>query len=130
GLQEVINYRFTNPDQENRIYPADAKLENQRYVELQNPIAVEKRMLRRSLLASLLDTLERNVRLRERLALFEIGPVFLPDDSRQLPDQPFRLAIAMSGLRHPRAWDRKSTEKLDFYDLKGVVDALLSALHL
>ena len=130
GLQEVINYRFTNPDQENRIYPADAKPENQRYVELQNPIAVEKRMLRRSLLASLLDTLERNVRLRERLALFEIGPVFLPDDSRQLPDQPFRLAIAMSGLRHPRAWDRKSTEKLDFYDLKGVVDALLSALHL
>jgi phenylalanyl-tRNA synthetase beta chain len=130
GLQEVINYRFTNPDQENRIYPREAKPQNQSYVELQNPIAVEKRMLRRSLLASLLDTLERNVRLRDRLTLFEIGPVFLPDDSRQLPDQPYRLAIAMSGLRHPRAWDRKSSERLDFYDLKGVVDALLSALHL
>lgn len=130
GLQEVINYRFTNPDQENRIYPPEAKPENQNYVELQNPIAVEKRILRRSLLASLLDTMERNVRLRDRLTLFEIGPVFLPDDRRQLPDQPYRLAIAMSGLRHPRAWDRKSSEKLDFYDLKGVVDALLSALHL
>jgi phenylalanyl-tRNA synthetase beta chain len=130
GLQEVISYRFTNPEQENRIYPAETKPQQQVYVELQNPIAIEKRVLRRSLLASVLEAMERNMRLRDRLALFEIGPVFLPNDSRQLPDQPYRLAIAMSGLRHPRAWDQKGSDKLDFYDLKGVVDALLSALHL
>ena len=130
GLQEVISYRFTNPDQENRIYPAEAKPQQQVYVELQNPIAIEKRVLRRSLLASVLEAMERNIRLRERLALFEVGPVFLPNNSRQLPDQPYRLAIAMSGLRHPRTWDQKGNEKLDFYDLKGVVDGLFSALHL
>jgi len=130
GLQEVISYRFTNPEQENRIYPADAKPQGEIYVELQNPIAVDKRVLRRSLLACVLEALERNARLRDRLALFEIGPVFLLDDKQQLPDQPYRLAIAMSGLRHPRAWDQKSSEKMDFFDLKGVVDALLSGLHL
>jgi phenylalanyl-tRNA synthetase beta chain len=130
GLQEVISYRFTNPEQENRIYPPDAKPQNEAYVELLNPIAVEKRVLRRSLLSSVLEALEHNMRLRDRLALFEIGPVFIPNDQQQLPDQPYRLAIAMSGLRHPRAWDQKNDEKLDFYDLKGVIDALLSALHL
>ncbi len=130
GLQEVISYRFTNPEQEGRIYPAGARPQKVEYVELQNPIAWEKRVLRRSLLASVLDALERNARLRERLALFEIGPVFLPSGSQQLPEQPYRLAIAMSGLRHPRAWDEKSSVKMDFFDLKGVLDALLSALHI
>jgi phenylalanyl-tRNA synthetase beta chain len=129
GLQEVISYRFTNPEQENRIYPADTKPADEPYVELQNPIALEKRVLRRSLLACVLEALERNMRLRERLALFEIGPVFLPKENQLLPDEPERLAIAMSGLRHPRAWDQKSTATMDFYDLKGIVDKLLSALH-
>ena len=62
GLQEVISYRFTNPEHEQRIYPPDAKPQAQDYVELQNPIAVDKNVLRRSLLASVLDNLERNAR--------------------------------------------------------------------
>ena len=33
--------------------------------------------MRHSVLASVLETAERNARLRERLALFEIGPIFL-----------------------------------------------------
>ncbi len=130
GLQEVISYRFTNPEQEQRIYPNEAKPAAETYVELQNPIAQEKRVLRRSLLASVLDNLERNIRLRERLAFFEIGPVFLPKESQQLPDEPSRLAIALSGLRHPSTWDQKNVENMDFYDLKGIIDQLLSALHI
>jgi phenylalanyl-tRNA synthetase beta chain len=45
---------------------------------LQNPIAPDRRVMRRSLLAALLEVAERNIRLRERLALFEIGPVLFP----------------------------------------------------
>jgi len=130
GLQEVISYRLTNPEQEQRIYPAGSKPGEQVYVELQNPIAAEKRVLRRSLLASVLDALEHNIRQRERLALFEIGPVFLLNDKELLPEEPARLAIALSGLRHPSAWDQKDGKYLDFYDLKGIVDSLVSALHI
>ena len=129
GLQEVINYRFTNPEQEQKIYPADIEPEAVDYVEMQNPIAIEKRVLRRSLLASVLETLERNIRLKDQLELFEIGPVFIPKKGQDLPNEPLRLAIGMSGLRHPLSWDQKSTENMDFFDLKGVVDELLDALH-
>jgi len=129
GLQEVISYRFTNPEQERRMYPVDVKPIDEIYVELQNPIAMDKRVLRRNLLASLLDALERNIRLRNRLALFEIGPVFLPREGQELPDEPTRLAIAMCGLRHPWAWDRANDETLDFFDLKGILESLLAALH-
>ncbi len=130
GLQEIISYRFTNPEQEMRIFPEDAKPNKETYVELQNPIAMDKRVLRRNLLASLLEVLERNIRLRNRLALFEIGPIFLPSEGQELPDEPARLAIAMCGLRHPWAWDQTINETMDFLDLKGILESLLSALHI
>ena len=130
GLQEVISYRFTNPEQEQKIYPADAKPDEPAYVELKNPIAIEKRVLRRSLMASVLENMEHNARLRDRLAMFEIGPIFLPNKDNLLPDEPVRLAIALGGLRFPDAWDQKVKDAFDFFDLKGIVEALLKALHL
>ena len=65
--------------------------------------------------------------------MFEIGPVFIPRASGQvteLPDEPRRLAIGLSGRRHEQAWDAKLADKMDFYDLKGIVAALMEALHL
>jgi len=130
GLQETISYRLTNPDTEARLYPPGSTPESGPYIELQNPIAVEKRVLRRSLLASILEVMEHNIRLRERLQFFELGPVFLPNASNLLPDEPFRLAIAISGLRHQSAWDQDTPTQYDFYDLKGIIEALLTALHI
>ena len=130
GLQEVISYRLTSPEAEQRLYPAGSQPEMPHYVEIQNPIAIEKRVLRRSLLASVLEALERNIRQRERLMLFEIGPVFLPMKNELLPDEPARLAVALSGLRHPSAWDTETPANFDFFDLKGIIEALLQALHI
>jgi phenylalanyl-tRNA synthetase beta chain len=80
-------------------------------------------------LACALEALERNIRYHERIALFEIGPAFIPVDGQLLPDEPQRLALAMSGRRHPSAWDVKNGTMMDTFDLKGVVEALLEALH-
>jgi phenylalanyl-tRNA synthetase beta chain len=130
GLQEVISYRMTNPEAEQQLYPAGSQPDTPQYVELQNPIAVEKRVLRRSVLSSVLEALERNIRRRERLLFFEIGPVFLPRNNELLPDEATRLAIAISGLRHPVAWDTEISDNLDFFDLKGIIEGLLRALHI
>ena len=42
-----------------------------------------KAFLRHSVLASVLDTAERNSRIREHLAFFEIGPIFLAGEERR-----------------------------------------------
>ena len=130
GLQEVVSYRLTSPEAEARIFPDDSPPETQAYIEMENPIAEDRRVMRRSLLACVLEALERNIRHRDRLALFEIGPVFIPAESQLLPNEPARLAIAMSGLRYPDAWDQADGSLLDFYDLKGIVEALLKTLHI
>ncbi len=127
GLQEIISYRMTSPEAENRLLPNSSGVPLE-YVALANPIAPEKRVLRRSVLASVLSAAEKNIRQRESLALFEIGAVYVPRPGG-LPAEPRRLAIVLSGKRFASAWDAKVGVKLDFYDLKGILESLLDSLH-
>jgi phenylalanyl-tRNA synthetase beta chain len=129
GLHEVITYRMTAPEIENRLLPKGAEVPALEYVRLANPIAPEKRVMRRSVLASVLNVVERNARLSDSLALFEVGPVYIPQGN-DLPLEPRRLSIALCGRRYDQAWDTKLGVKLDFYDLKGVIEALMASLHL
>jgi len=128
GLNEVITHRMSSIEAENHLLPkgTESSLE---YVRLVNPIAPEYAVMRRSVLASVLEVVEHNVRLRENLAFFEIGQVFSPQ-GEGLPLEPRRLAFAITGRRYESAWDSKLGVKVDFYDLKGIVEALMSALHL
>lgn len=130
GIQETVNYYLTSPERGERVLPSREQSEDILYVRLQNPISQDRIVMRRSLLTSLLEALERNIRLRKRLALFEIGPVFLPQEGQDLPEEPRRLAIVLTGLRHLPTWDQPSTEISDFYDLKGLVEAMLEAVHI
>jgi len=77
-----------------------------------------------------LEALERNIRLRDRLQLFELGPVFIPDASQELPREPACLAIAISGKRYPYAWDAKTEQEYDFYDMKGIIESIFNALQI
>lgn len=129
GMQEVITHRMSAPEIENRILPKNIPIPQIDYVKLANPIAPEKRVMRRSLLASVLNIVERNARLSDSLMLFEVGPVFVPQGN-ELPLEPRRLALAISGRRYEAAWDTRLGVKLDFYDMKGLVEALMDALHL
>ncbi len=131
GLQEVVTYRMTSVEKESRVLAVGGAkpLQEQDYARIANPIAPEKSVLRRSLIASVLDVLEKNIRLGESISLFEVGPIFEPVKN-DLPNEPRKLAIAMTGLRAATAWDVKESEKLDFYDLKGRIELALSGLRL
>ncbi len=131
GLQEVINYRWTTPEREGRRLSPDTPADSLPYVKLANPLAYEKAFLRHSVLASVIDTAERNARIRERLAFFEIGPVFLvSEELGGLPDERARLALVMAGSRNTAGWQPADSTAMDFYDLKGVLHGLLEGLRL
>lgn len=121
GLQEIVSYRLTSPERESRLVSYDD------YVALANAIAPERRVLRRSLLASVLEAAEKNARA-ESISMFEIGSVFEPI-KRGLPNEPRKLAIVMTGLRNATAWDVKDSTPVDFFDMKGRIELLLSGLR-
>lgn len=129
GLTEIISYRWTTPEREGRRFAPGASVERPPYLRIANPLAYEKAFLRQSVLASVLDTAERNARLRERLALFEIGPQFLPGQGEDgLPEEQTRLAIVLAGPRAFAGWQPADTAPMDFYDLKGLLITLLEGL--
>ncbi len=130
GLQEVATYRLTSPEQEARRLPAGTPPDDTPYTRLSNPISQERTVLRKSLLASVLEIVERNANIRERLGLFEIGPVFRSSESGPLPDELPRLVLALRGPRQPAHWQGGDKGPQDFYDIKGVVKSLLNGLGL
>jgi phenylalanyl-tRNA synthetase beta chain len=77
-----------------------------------------------------LEVVERNARVRERIALFEIGPVYLASEGSILPEEPLYLAIALTGPRELPAWQGADTTPMDFFDLKGILSSLFVGLHL
>jgi phenylalanyl-tRNA synthetase beta chain len=130
GLQEVITYRLTSIERETRAYLQGQSLDPENYVRLLNPIAPERSVMRQSLLASVLEILEKNARIREHLAFFEIGAEFIYEQKNSLPLEPRKLVIGMSGKRSNPSWDLQTSGNLDFFDLKGVLDAMLQKIHL
>jgi len=95
---------MTTADREARLTQTGAPSAETPYVRLLNPITPERNVMRRSLLSSVMEITEHNFRLSERLALFEIGQVFLPRPGQELPDEPAKLAVVLTGLRQLSAW--------------------------
>ena len=135
GLQEVITYSLTSLESIRKLTPGGGEVDESQYLKLANPLSSEREYLRRTLMASLLETVRDNLRFRDRVAIFEIGRVYLPREDvgvqhaePLLPEEPRRLGVAMTGPRAERSWLTGTSEPMDFFDLKGVVEALLSRL--
>ncbi|TET30786.1 MAG: phenylalanine--tRNA ligase subunit beta, partial [Anaerolineales bacterium] len=127
-LQEIVTYRLTTPDHETRILPAGVKPDDRPYIQLENPISVDRVVMRHSLLASVLEIVESNARFQERIAVFEIGPVYLSAEEGELPIEPLKLAVALTGPRALPSWREPSSTEFDFFDLKGILEALFAGL--
>lgn len=132
GLQEVINYSLTTPEKEAALLPPGE--EAGKHVTLQNPISSERVALRQTLLAGVLDNAASNLRNTDAVRLFELGFVYRAKAGAPLPEEPRRLALAMTGNRHPESWTDSAAAatpnlKLDFFDLKGVIEAVAGDLH-
>ena len=118
GFQEVISYSLVNRERLAGVAPAEDA------VRVANPLSMEQEHLRTSLRLGLLTHLRSNQKHEEDgIRLFEIGKVYFPRE-KDLPEEREMLAAVLSGSRTPVSWhDGKAM--LDFFDAKGVVDALL-----
>jgi phenylalanyl-tRNA synthetase beta chain len=127
GMQEVITYALTTEEREKPLGLPPCE-----YVRLQNPISSEREVMRHSLLAGVLDVAAANVQHTNDVRLFEIGSVYLPRPDKKLPDEPRRLAVVLCGVRQQEFWTEATDtppQPLDFFDFKGILEALLTDLH-
>lgn len=131
GLMETINYSLTTPENHDKLMRAESGTaeQNERFVTLLNPLNVNRRVMRRSMLVSALENAAYNYRYTPRLATFELGRVYLPEKGTgKLPLEVRRLSILLAGLRRPASVyaDPSGAEPFDFFDLKGVLETLFA----
>ncbi|MEO7159048.1 MAG: phenylalanine--tRNA ligase subunit beta [Polaromonas sp.] len=130
GYQETINFSFVEERWEHELAG------NPNPIKLLNPIASQMSVMRSSLLGSLLQVLKFNLdRKAPRVNVFELGRVFLRDAQSQNTDttvagfnQPMRVAGLAYGARSQLHWGQ-SDKAVDFFDIKGDVEALLAPLQ-
>jgi len=143
GLQETINYPLTTVENHDKLIVTGANgapqhVENvsnaEGYVSLANPGTSDRQTMRRSLVVSALENLAHNLRFTDRLATFEIGRVYLPEEPNpagdtMLPQEQRGLTITMCGPRETQnLYADSAAEEMDIFDLKGVVETMLTAL--
>ncbi|MFW6113227.1 MAG: phenylalanine--tRNA ligase subunit beta [Thermodesulfobacteriota bacterium] len=124
GFFEVVTYSF----QSERLRGLLGGSDNPAPLYLANPLSEEQALMRTSLLPGLLDMVRRNT-LRQNLdlRLFELAKTFVPQPGAELPQEEDWLVGVMYGHRAEPAW-HTPPERVDFYDLKGVVEQLLEGL--
>jgi phenylalanyl-tRNA synthetase beta chain len=121
GYQEAITYSFVDPKVQQVLFPGVEAL------VLPNPISADMSAMRLNLWPGLLQAVQYNQnRQQNRIRLFEYGLKFIPDAQaeggvRQVPVIG-GLIVGSYGNEHWTMQERA----VDFYDVKGDVEALLS----
>ncbi|MDN6448663.1 MAG: phenylalanine--tRNA ligase subunit beta, partial [Enterobacterales bacterium] len=120
GYQEAITYSFVDPKVQALLHPAEEAL------ILPSPISVEMSAMRLSLWSGLLSAVVYNQnRQQSRVRLFETGLRFVPDTAANLGiRQDVMLAGVIAGNRYEEHWNLER-QVVDFYDLKGDLEAIL-----
>ena len=130
GYQELINFSFV-PEVWEKDFAG-----NEHPIRLLNPIVSQLSVMRTQMIGSLVDILKYNLnRKAERVRIFELGRVFLPDPtindgpwSVKGINQPQRIAgLAYGDVNDPQ-WGEPA-RRVDFFDVKGDVERLVAPLH-
>ncbi|WP_456435713.1 phenylalanine--tRNA ligase subunit beta [Thermovibrio ammonificans] len=116
GFNEAINYSFIGKKLFEKFgLPVD------RLVKIKNPLSEEWVYMRNFLFPSLVNNAVNNINRNERdVFLFEVARTFSPTEE-ELPKEELKVALLATGELPENLWQFR---EVDFYDIKGAVEAL------
>lgn len=117
--QEAVTFSFVGPEIEALLSPASEK------ITLANPISADLSVMRGTLWSGLIPAAIANLnRQQSRVRLFETGLTFVKNEDGEMAQRK-QLAGLITGSVAPEQWSSPS-RAVDFYDIKGDVEALLA----
>lgn len=127
GFNEAVSFSFVNAEADAAFSAVSAEAR----LLLNNPIDERQAQMRTTLCAGLLSALAHNFNHGTRnVRLFEMGKCFQQSaEAQERPLEIEKLGLVMTGARNESDW-RRASERVDFYDLKGAIEALAESLGL
>ncbi|MCK5343815.1 MAG: phenylalanine--tRNA ligase subunit beta, partial [Candidatus Heimdallarchaeota archaeon] len=120
GLDEVVTYTLLGQKSlENaKVFPVNP-------VEIRNPLSQEQAFMKGSMLPGFLRTIGINFNRKvKEISIFEIGKIY--EKAADSFKETEVLAIALCGNRYSNWQDHQKL--VDFYDIKGAIEVLMSRL--
>jgi phenylalanyl-tRNA synthetase beta chain len=129
GLAEMLNLSFTSA-RLNNLFPG--LLPHGASVALINPLSAEDAEMRRSLLSNLIRALQLNLRQGEAgVTTFELGKVFWQEENSS-GNNSRQERLSLAGVLYgkwPATGIGQEGQRIDFADLKGILDGVWRELH-
>ena len=117
GFDEIITYSFISPTCYDKIC-WDADDPRRQSFKILNPLGEDTSIMRTTVLPSMLEILTRNYNYRnQNVRLYEVGRIYLPGGDDGLAVENKVLSMGAYG------------DDMDFYALKGAVEAILKDLR-
>ena len=118
GVNGAVTYTFESPKVFDKLcIPADSPLRN--VLTITNPLGEDFSIMRTTTLNGILNSLSINYNRRNETAmLYEVGKIFEKVEGEELPKEVKKVTVGMYG------------KDVDFYTLKGLVEALTEDLHI
>ncbi|MBD3282142.1 MAG: phenylalanine--tRNA ligase subunit beta, partial [Candidatus Portnoybacteria bacterium] len=115
GFTELYNFSFIGEKDIDNF-----NLNENNHLELENPLSLELKYLRRNLLVGLINKIKYNLNLigEEEIRIFEVGKVYRKERKGIIEHMLFDGLIYMPSKK----------QKESFYELKGTIDGLLDKI--
>ena len=114
GYSQINTYSYISPKAYDMINTPD---DMRKSVKIMNPLGEDTSLMRNTTLPSIMDILSLNYKNRNATAkLYEIATEYIPNGENELPTERKVLTVGAYG-------------KVNFYDIKGVVEETLRKLN-
>ncbi len=121
GLKQVVTYSLISEEMSTQFVNEPKEL-----VRLNDPISIDKSIMRNSIIPSLLNVYHYNqARSINDINIFEIGSRYYKEENNYIETN--TLSGLLSGIYLENKWQNKTIE-IDFYLVKGIVENLLEYL--
>lgn len=120
GINEVLSYTLIN-EKDNNLCNFINKNEG---IVIFNPLTEDRKFIRKNIMTSLLRVMEYNVNHKETdFSIFEISNVYSKGDKEEI-----HLGIVLEGNNLSK--DKIVYKAKDYYDMKGLLDSILSMFNI
>ncbi len=128
GLREAVNASFLPETFADQLRLGDSH-PLRRYARLQNPIADDQKVMRPTLLPSLLSNARLNLaHQQDSVYFYELNKVFQEGENKEILER-VQAAALLAGNVPGAGWSSPE-RKTDFYDLKGLAENIVAYCRL
>ncbi len=129
GFSEIRNWSFGDPADLQKM-EIQAEDERWKLAKLKNPLGDSFSVMRSTLIPDLLKNARFNFNHGQKdIKTFELNKAYTRDKEQKLATEKFHLSALLSGNSRPIYW-KETNQKIDFYEVKGIVEEIISLFPL